>query len=223
METEAVHISEAIEYKGQGEQIDFDARGVAYAQAAILESRQAYFAARCPKQYVDFNPDHEAIQANRAQIDQVLDWKFGTKGILAAGPTRRGKTRAMFALCRRLLCEEARDVAIWHAQDFFAELQMQVRFGRDEAGDFIKRQANRSVLFIDDYGQEAVKANAEDWAQGWFMRLLDMRVGLGLPVLLTTNLSARQLSGDFSGTDHALAANPMLRRMLDLAEPIKFA
>jgi len=223
METEAIHISEVIDYAGQSEPVDFDARGAAYTQAAILESRRAYFAARCPKKYVDFNPDHEAIQANRAQIDQVLEWKFGPKGILTAGPTRRGKTRAMFALCRRLLCEEARDVAIWHAQDFFAELQMQVRFGRDEAGDFIKRQANRPVLFIDDYGQEAVKANAEEWAQGWFMRLLDIRVGNGLPLLITTNLTAQEMGWGVASVSTEVASNPLLRRMLDLAKPVKFA
>lgn len=124
----------------------------------------------------------------------------------------------MFALCRRLLCEEGRDVGIWHAQDFFSALQGEIRYGRDEADGFIKRIAARRVLFIDDYGQQAVQSNREEWARGWFFRLLDLRVSAGLPLLMTTNLSAGQLASD--STD--IKGDPLLRRLLDLAEPVKF-
>ena len=201
-----------------GAGMDMDARAADYLQGAIRKARSDYFVANCPPNYREFDIEHRDIQSNRAQIDRVLAWNFGPKGILAAGPTRRGKTRAMFALCKRLLCVEAVDVGMWHAKDFFSALESEVRFGRDDADGFVKRVASRRVLFIDDFGQEAVQANREAWARGWFFRLLEIRRGAGLPLLITTNLSAEQLSSD----RYDLKGDPLVSRLLDLSEPIKF-
>jgi DNA replication protein DnaC len=222
METET-HIASALPFKGDGSTIDLEARAEWYRTAAILHTRREYFNLRCPPKYADFNPGHADLQHNRAQIDRILGWKPGGKGLIASGKTGLGKTRSMYALCKRLLCDEGRDVAIWHAQEFFSELQANVRFGRDEAGDFVKRQANRAILFIDDYGQEALQTNREDWAQGWFFRLLDLRIGNGFPLLMTTNLSAVEMVRGLEDSTRDIAANPMIRRLLDLTEPVKFA
>jgi len=200
------------------EDIDLDARGEAYRADAILRDRRSYFAANCPRAYLDFDPDFPAIQRNRPQINQVGKWQFGAVGILASGETALGKTRSMFALCRRLMCDEGRDVAIWHAKDWFSELQANVRYGNDEAASFVKRTAERPILFIDDYGQEAILRNREEWATGWFFRMLDMRIGNQLPVLMTTNLTARQMAE--GGRD--VTGSPLVRRLLELAEPVKF-
>lgn len=199
--------------------VDIDARAEEYRETAIRKSRADYFAANCPTQYRAFDIEHASIQRNRPQLDRILSWQLGAKGLLAAGPTNQGKTRAMFALCKRLLCEEAVDVGIWHAQDFLSALQGEVRYGRDEAEGFVKRVAARRVLFIDDYGQQAVQSNREEWARGWFFRLLDLRVSAGLPLLMTTNLRAEQLATD--PTD--LKGDPLVRRLLDLAHPLKFS
>lgn len=198
--------------------IDIEARAASFRADAIQRSRTAYFEANCPPQYRAFDLGHPFIQRNRAQLERIIGWQIGAKGLLAAGPTNQGKTRAMFALCRRLLCEQCVDVGIWHAQDFFAALQGEVRFGRDEADGFIKRVAARRVLFIDDYGQQALQSNREEWARGWFFRLLDLRVSAGLPILMTTNLRAEQLASDASD----IKGDPLVRRLLDLAEPVKF-
>ena len=199
-------------------EIDIEARAASFRAEAIHRSRTAYFEANCPPQYRAFDVEHPGIQRNRQQINRVMEWQFSAKGLLAAGPTNQGKTRAMFALCRRLLCEQCVDVGIWHAQDFFAALQGEVRFGRDEADGFIKRVAARRVLFIDDYGQHALQSNREEWAHGWFFRLLDLRVSAGLPILMTTNLRAEQLASDAND----IKGDPLVRRLLDLAEPVKF-
>lgn len=197
----------------------FDAHADAYLRATMLRQRADYFAHNCPPAYRDFNADHPSIQANRAQIDRILAWQAtSAKGLLATGPSNRGKTRAVFALCRRLLCVEGVDVGIWRAKDFFSALQAEVRFGRDDALDFVKRVAARRVLFIDDFGQEAVQSNREEWAMGWFFDLLDRRIGSGLPLLVTTNLTARDLAAGSSD----MRDNAFVRRLLDLAEPVKF-
>lgn len=219
MTTDATALSDAMpDALALGAEIDMDARAEAYRLDAIIRTRTEYFRANCPPAYREFDPQHPSIQRNRAQIDRILAWKVGPKGLLAAGKTNVGKTRAMFARCQRLLCEEAVDVGIWQAQDFFAALQGEVRFGRDEAEAFVRRVAARRVLFIDDFGQHAVQASREEWAMGWFFRLLDLRVGNGLPLLMTTNLRAT----DIAGTESDLKQNALLRRLQDLAEPLRF-
>ena len=124
----------------------------------------------------------------------------------------------MFALCKRLIQDEAKEVAIWPAKKFFYQLESNVRYGHDEAGEFIKCVAHKKILFIDDYGQESVLANKQDWATGWFFRLLDIRIGARLPLLMTTNMTAKQMTEGASD----LSGNPFIRRVLELSKPIKF-
>jgi len=202
-------------------QADIEARADSYLADAIARTRRDYFFANCPKDYREFDICRPELQGNRAQLARLLSWRPNEgegKGLIASGETGRGKTRAMFALCRRLLCEEARDVAIWHAKDWFFELEQNLRYGKDEASDFVRRTAARKILFIDDYGQEAIAANRQEWAQGWFFRLLDLRIGNRLPLLITTNLGAKQMAEG----SREISAHPLIRRILELAEPIKF-
>jgi DNA replication protein DnaC len=216
---EGTPVAALLDFPAPVEPVDMDARAAEYAAQMRRNDLCAYFRANTPpSMQADFDATRPELQANAAQIAKILGWQYGTRGIVASGPTNRAKTRAMFALCRRLLCEESRSVGIWHAQDLFSEIQSCVRFGRDEAGDFIKRLAAKPVLFIDDYGQEALQSNKQEWAQGWFFRLLDLRMGAGLPLLLTTNLTAAEMADgarDISG-------HPLIRRLLELAEPVKF-
>lgn len=219
MDSDAISISDALPFAGEPSPwMDFDRRAERFKRAAILRSRRAYYLSRRPPSCAYFDINHKDLQPWKKQIDHILNWKVNPKGLIASGKTGRGKTRAMFWLCKRLLCKEGVDVAIWNAQEFFAELQLNLRFGRDEAGDFVKRQAARPVLFIDDYGQDAVKAGNEEWAQGWFLRLLDMRLGNGLPLLMTTNQTAQEICGNV----REVSSHPLVRRLTELAEGVRF-
>jgi len=200
------------------EPIDLEARAQAYLADAIAITRRDYFRHNCPADYQEFDIQKLAITGNEAAIQRVLSWQHGRKGLLLTGPSRRGKTRSAYALCRRLLCDELRDVAMWQAHDFFAALQDCVRYGRDEADGWVKRMAARPIFFLDDYGQHVAMASRAEWAEAWFFRFLDLRIGAGLPLIVTTNLSAQQMkaaSGDTRG-------DPLVARFLELSEPVKF-
>ncbi len=80
--------------------------------------------------------------------------------------------------------------------------------------------AARPFLFIDDLGQEALARSRADWAEGWLFRLLDLRAGLKLPLFVTTNLTGEQITGR---AKNEVRGDPLLRRLLMLAEPVKFA
>lgn len=207
------------EISAPSESVDLDARGQAYLLDAIAISRRDYFRHNCPADYQEFDPAKlERMTGNEAAIQRVLGWQHARKGLLLSGPSRRGKTRSAYALCRRLLCDELRDVAMWQAHDFFAALQDCVRYGRDEADGWVKRMSARPVFFLDDLGQHAVLASRADWAEAWFFRFLDLRIGAGLPLIVTTNLTAQEMNqgaGDIRG-------NPLVARFLELADPVRF-
>lgn len=204
---------------------EIEARHAATLEQARAETTRAAFDAICPPalhpKATDWN--HASLAPSQAQIERVKGWtseKEGGKGLLLAGPTGRGKSRAFYALAERLMVGPPRhDVAIWHAHDFFLTLQSQVHYGNDDAAAFVKAVASRKMLFIDDLGQEAIARSKSDWAEGWLFRLLDMRVGMKLPLFVTTNLTGEQITGR---QKNEVRADPLLRRLLDLCEPVKF-
>jgi len=154
----------------------------------------------------------------RPQIDRIHNYELGAKGLIASGPTGRGKTRAMCALMHRLGTSEGCDVRYWTANEWFATLQGYLQYGRDDAKGWVEATARRHVVLIDDYGQEAVTSTREGWAQAWFFRFLDIRVAERLPLFITTNLTATQMA-DRNGS---IRGDPLMRRLLEVADPVSF-
>lgn len=174
----------------------------------------------CPSEYKVSDWDHPDLLPFRKQIDRVRNWEPAKKGIVAVGPTGRAKTRSMWEMVRNQ-AEKSRRVCCWHATDWFGELQKQVKYGRDDALGFVKSCARSKILFIDDLGQEAVTAAREDWARDYFFRLLDIRVGEGLPLFITTNLRAEQIANP-SARREELKTDPFLRRLMAVCDVVKF-
>ena len=162
---------------------------------------------------------HAGMLLNRAQIERVLGHQVGAKGLILSGRTGRGKTRSMWALMRRLAHEEARDIRYFHAQDWFAQLQACLTYGRDDARGWVDAVARRPVVFIDDLGQEAIQTARSEWAMSWFMRFLDIRVSERLPLYVTTNLDAQGIAERGASS---VRGDPMVRRLIEICEPIKF-
>ena len=162
---------------------------------------------------------HAGMLANRAQIERVLAHQVGAKGLLLSGRTGRGKTRSMWALMRRLAHDEARDIRYFHAGDWFATLQGCLNYGRDDARGWVDAVARRPIVFIDDLGQEAIQTARSEWAMSWFMRFLDIRVSERLPLYVTTNLDAQGIAERGASS---VRGDPMVRRLIEICEPVKF-
>jgi len=162
---------------------------------------------------------HAGMLANRAQIERVLAHQVGAKGLLLSGRTGRGKTRSMWALMRKLAHEEARDIRYFHAGDWFAQLQGCLNYGRDDARGWVDAVARRPIVFVDDLGQEAIQTARSEWAMSWFMRFLDIRVSERLPLYVTTNLDAQGIAERGASS---VRGDPMVRRLIEICEPIKF-
>lgn len=196
--------------------------GAAYARQAVRESRAERWRKLCPPAYLETNFADPRLAHNAPQLAKVLGWQYGPRGLLLAGPTGAGKTRSLWSLLRRLACDEGREFGFWNAQDLAAEITANVRFGVDEARAFIGCLARVPVLALDDLGQESPTAAQEDRVRAWLFRLFDRRVELGLPLLVSTNATAEQLAGTEGGKS-AVRADPLMRRLLEIAEPVKFS
>ena len=87
------------------------------------------------------------------------------------------------------------------------------------AGTGVDAVARRPVVFIDDLGQEAIQTARSEWAMSWFMRFLDIRVSERLPLYVTTNLDAQGIAERGASS---VRGDPMVRRLIEICEPIKF-
>lgn len=197
--------------------IDLDAFGQEYAKQARIKTAMARWTANCPPDLAETNWDDPRISAHGAHHAKIMGWQYQRMGLLATGPTGHGKSRAMWALMKRL-SEEARDIRYYTAAQWFSILQDQIKYGRDDALGWVTSVAKAHIVFIDDLGQEALQASKQEWCAGWFFQFLDMRLGNALPLFITTNLDAKEIAGSAS----SVRANPLVRRLLELCEPVKF-
>jgi len=199
--------------------VDLEAASLAYVAEARKRDAIARYELVVPTAMRESDWTHPSLVPNREQIARVLSHQVTHKGLLLTGRTGRGKTRAMWALLRRLACDEARDVRYFHAQDWFSTLQSYLNFGRDDARGWVDAVARRPVIFIDDLGQEAMHTARSEWAMSWFLRFLDIRVSERLPLYITTNLDAQGIAERGASS---VRGDPMVRRLIDLCEPIRF-
>ncbi len=190
------------------------------------DTRQRVHAARrerweksCPVIYRQSDWSHPGLIKNRAQIERVLKWSCAEpKGLLLSGATGLGKTRALWALADKLT-NDGVDVRVFPSAEFFRRAQEFVNYGRDESAAWIQAIIEIPVLALDDLGQEGLVQSKENWAQSIFLQILDGRLCAAKPTLISTNLTASDLAG---GQANSVRANPMIRRLLDLCEVIKF-
>lgn len=198
-------------------QEEIDARAIAYLAESKKRTAQDAYEAYCPGQYRHYDLENPTAKANRAAHENVMQWRFGAKGLLLSGPTGQTKTRTTWELIR-VLAGQGVEVRPYHAMDWFSSLHENVKFGRDEAKEWVDAVAWRPIVFIDDYGQEANLRSREDWAQSWFFRFIDLRIERGLPLIITTNLSAK----DIANKNESIKSDPLLRRLLEICEVVRF-
>jgi hypothetical protein len=142
---------------------------------------------------------------------RVVSWRpTDRKGIAMKGPSGSGKTTAFWALARELERERTAPVVL-----------TAVELGRilsKAARDMEKMEwlGRCRVLMIDDLGKE--KSTPAMAAGLW--EVLDMRYGLGLPLILSTRYSGDELRGRFG---EECLGDDITRRLNELCFGVKFA
>ena len=197
--------------------VHFDKLGADYLKISRARMAAEVYNRNCPAEYRTFDRSNPMVMANDTAVERVLSWKFQKRGLLLAGPTGCAKTRTCWELIYRL-CDDGVEVAPYHAMDWLSKLHEGVKYGRDDAKEWVSAVAYRAVVFIDDWGQEANLKSRESWAQAWFFRFLDYRIERGLPLLMTTNLTGH----DIAERHDNIKADPLLRRLLEICDVVKF-
>jgi len=189
-----------------------------YIARARKQDAIARYEAYCPPEYKSYDRNHPVAAANMENINRILSWKYGKRGLLVTGPTGVNKTRSLWGLTRRLAHDDGVDFRYYNASDWLSGLHECVKYGRDEAKGWVDKLGWCPLVIIDDWGQEATLKSREDWAQAWFFRFLDLRIERGLPVVMTTNLKAR----DIAERSDAIRGDPLIRRMLEIMDVVNF-
>lgn len=160
----------------------------------------------CPPLYRDTDLKRLPKQARK-----VMEWEFGSQGLMIAGDTGKGKTRAAFLLMERLH-SEGLSVGIFHGNSF--SHQCAVKFFESNGERWIAELANRKVVFFDDLGKFKMTERVEAELFG----LIEMRIANLLPVIVTTNMTGGELKGKMTSD----RGEPLVRRLCEFCETVIF-
>lgn len=162
----------------------------------------------CPALYRDTDPGRLPEAAAR-----VLGHAYGPKGLLAHGPTGRGKTRAMWLLLRRLHVVEGKSLAYRDALEFAEEAVASYR--GNVARAWVDRLVGVGVFFLDDLGKARITQRVGEA----LFAVIDRRALRGRPTYLTTNFVGETLK---LRLDDQETADPLVRRLKEFFTPISF-
>ena len=155
----------------------------------------------CPPIYRDSNPE---LLPNLPMFEEVQKWEYGPQGLLLKGPSRQGKTRAAWALLKRLHFQEERKIVAFVPKDLKAavadEWRDRDRIANDwrdrcnSGPDITTRLRRAEVLYLDDLDTIKFTEAVEETLYDTF----EYRLAHGKPVILTLNQSGPELAGRMS-------------------------
>lgn len=161
----------------------------------------------CPPLYQDTDPRRIKSQ----NLQKVLGWKYGPKGIVVLGESGKGKTRAMYLLIRRLL-NEGKTVRVFDSVDF--EMECSDRFYHGTGKAWVKALTDYDVILFDDLG----KFRLTDRVESVLFGLWEKRIAFLKPILATTNDTGETLEDRMSENRGA----PFVRRIKEFCECVVF-
>lgn len=194
-----------------------DEQSRARAAAADAERMRSIGAAQwrtvCPTELQTTDWDDPRLMPYLRQIMRVRRWMFGKRGIYAVGRSGRGKSRAFWALVRRLM-EEGRRVRVVKQNEVSRILNRDIRLFQEE----INTLHGVEILAWDDWGKFDVIDAREDTLYAEIEGLIDARASNGKPMLITTNATEADILKRFG----PFRGEPILRRIAENCEGVDF-
>lgn len=166
------------------------------AKVEAESERRRIFRTLCPPAFLETDPNHKGMPTAQRQA-QILNWKYGPKGLVVHGQTRRGKSRLVWLLLKRLIVTDRKTVEPMSAIVFSNSSSWSWMNGPDVAADWRDRLVAADVLFIDDIGKEKLteRASAD------LFDVFDTRCSNLKPTIFTTNFLGDELPSRFCGDE----------------------
>lgn len=179
----------------------------AQREKALFLSRVQQWQQRCPELYRDFDP---AKCANLAMSDRIANWEpSGGLGLSIVGPSRSGKTRAVFRMLERHFL---RGKKIFFCSGVkWTKYSIDAAKGDQEAARMIKSAHTADITFIDDFAKNAWTERVE--TEFWDM--METRAGALKPVILTSTETGEDLMHRMGQ-----ASRDIIGRIREFCEPV---
>ena len=151
------------------------------------------------------NPKMSEVMKN--YVDNFPEFKKDGKGLLLYGPVGTGKTYLAACVANALI---DKDYSVLMTN--FASLTNQIQGMFDGKQEYINSLNRYSLLIIDDLGTE----RKTDFMAEMVFNIIDSRYRSGLPMIITTNLTAEELK-----KPQEVAYSRIYDRVLERCHPVK--
>ncbi len=153
----------------------------------------------------------EVARLPQQKLQQVMEWQYGSQGLMLTGLPGTCKTRCAFELLKRLHWEGLA-IQITSGFEFGAECGRGLMDG--SWYERLDTLMNVSILFIDDLDKCKMSETVETQLFG----LIDYRTSHLKPLIVTLNSGKDQLEQRFS----EVRGGPIIRRLSEFATVVKF-
>lgn len=151
--------------------------------------------------------------ANRTNLNKVLAWQYGERGLLIYGEPGTCKTRFIWKLLEREW-NNGRTMAMQSHTGFRQTVSALASADQQRMVNWIGGLIKVEILFLDDLG----KGKSTPASEEAFFELIDSRMTMKRPVLFTSDMTTERIEGHF-GEDYARG---LMRRILERTEAIQF-
>ena len=176
-------------------------------------AKQTSWQTLCPDEYKK-EIDWKFKGAIRVNLEKVMAWNYGPKGLFVHGLNGKCKTRFMWRVLSREWNHHCRSI-VWHGHGAF-RIAASALAGSDvkQFKLWLDRSIAADILFMDDFGKGRSTPAGDDA----MFALLDARMSRNLPVMYTTDLSLERLQNQFADE----YSNGIMRRALQETDLVEF-
>lgn len=183
-------------------------------EALETTRREGRWKRLCPAEFrVPFERRLLPKEVRAGAVDEVLDWKFGPKGLWVIGASGYGKTRTMWQMLRREIVELNRTAVVMDGVEFSNACVAAFSDG-SKTERFLQSLVQPAIFVIDDLAKRFTKSTAEA-----FFAVLDRRTARQRPLILTTNCDGKALEKMIADPQ---LSDPMRRRLRQFCETVIF-
>jgi DNA replication protein DnaC len=182
-------------------------------QALKRRAREIKFMELCPKDMLEV--DRSLLPCLPERFDKVVNWQYGVKGLMIHGESRRGKTRAIWQLAKKLIVDEGRRIKIMRSNDLGNEIEKSFisPWGHNQ---FLTECKGVDVFILDDI----MKGKWTERVEADMFDIIDHRTSNQKPIIITSQYVGDTLQRMFLKPETAVAT---IERIREYCEAVCFA